>query len=81
MEKKSSTWKKRELKRRKRRGALEEDAKDGSNEAKEMLKIIETEMITITEAAPTLDIKEKKKKWKEWSSSEMLWFSFTRDFC
>ena len=41
---------------------LQEDAQDGSAEAKEMLKIIETEMITITEAAPTLDIKEKKKK-------------------
>ena len=41
---------------------LQEDAKDGSNEAKEMLKIIETEMITISEAAPTLEIKEKKKK-------------------
>lgn len=39
---------------------LQEDAKDGSGEAKEMLKIIETEMITISEAAPTLEIKEPK---------------------
>jgi hypothetical protein len=41
---------------------LQEDAEDGSAEAKEMLKIIETEMITISEAAPTLEIKEAKKK-------------------
>lgn len=41
---------------------LQEDAQDGSAEAIEMLKIIETEMITIEEAAPTLKIEEKKKK-------------------
>ena len=39
-------------------------SEDVEKEAKDILKIIETEMITITEAAPTLEIKEPKAKKK-----------------
>jgi hypothetical protein len=42
---------------------LQEDAEKGSEFAKNALKIIES-FLTITEAAPTLDIKEPKKKGK-----------------
>lgn len=43
---------------------VQEDAEDGSEEAKKILKIINDEMITITDAAPTLDIVEPKAKKK-----------------
>ena len=42
---------------------LQEDAEDGSFEAKQMLSIV-NEFMTITEAAPTLEIKEPKAKKK-----------------
>jgi len=41
---------------------LQEDAEKGSAFAKNVLKIIENELIVITEAAPTLSINEKKGK-------------------
>lgn len=40
---------------------LQEEAQDGSQEAKQMLEAI-NEFMTITEAAPTLEIKEPKAK-------------------
>ena len=40
---------------------LQKDAQEGSEEAKEILKII-GEVLTITDAAPSLDIKEPKKE-------------------
>ena len=40
---------------------LQEDAQDGSQEAKQMLEAI-NEFMTITEAAPTLEIREPKAK-------------------
>jgi hypothetical protein len=43
---------------------LQEEAEKGSEEAKTILKIIETEMLTITDAAPTLTIVEPKAKRK-----------------
>lgn len=43
---------------------VQEDAEDGSEDAKKILKIINDEMITITDAAPTLDIVEPKAKKK-----------------
>ena len=43
---------------------LQEAAESGSEEAKAILKIVNDEMLTITEAAPTLDIVEPKVKKK-----------------
>lgn len=43
---------------------LKEEADGGSLEAKDILKIIEDDMLTITEAAPELTIKEPKAKKK-----------------
>lgn len=43
---------------------LQEDAQEGSDEAKQILKIVNTEMITIEEASPTLTIQEPKAKKK-----------------
>lgn len=40
---------------------LQEDAEKGSQFAKDCLKVIES-FLTITEAAPTIDVKERKKK-------------------
>lgn len=41
---------------------LQDEAAKGSQDAKTILAIIDGEMLTITEAAPTLDIKEPKAK-------------------
>lgn len=41
---------------------LQEEAEKGSLEAKQILEIVNSEMITITDAAPTLDIKPPKAK-------------------
>lgn len=41
---------------------LQDEAAKGSQDAKTILAIVDGEMITITEAAPTLDIKEPKTK-------------------
>lgn len=43
---------------------LQEDAQEGSDEAKQILKIVNDEMITIEEASPTLEIREPKEKKK-----------------
>lgn len=43
---------------------LQEEADKGSEDAKQILKIVNEEMLTITEAAPTLDIVEPKVKKK-----------------
>ena len=43
---------------------LQEEAKKGSEDAKAILKIVNDEMLTITEGAPTLDIVEPKVKKK-----------------
>lgn len=43
---------------------LQEEADKGSEDAKTILKIVNDEMLTITEAAPTLDIVEPKAKKK-----------------
>lgn len=43
---------------------LKEEAAKGSQQAKDILTIVEKDMLTITEAAPTLDIKEPKVKKK-----------------
>lgn len=43
---------------------LKEEAAKGSQQAKDILTIVEGDMLTITEAAPTLDIKEPKAKKK-----------------
>ena len=43
---------------------LKEEAAKGSQQAKDILTIVEGDMLTITEAAPTLDIKEPKVKKK-----------------
>jgi DNA-binding TFAR19-related protein (PDSD5 family) len=42
---------------------LQEEAEKGSNEAKEILKLV-SDMLTITDAAPTLEIREPKAKKK-----------------
>jgi hypothetical protein len=43
---------------------LQEEAEKGSVEAKQILNIVNSEMLTITEAAPTVEIKEPKAKKK-----------------
>lgn len=43
---------------------LQEEAEKGSVEAKQILEIINSEMLTITEAAPTVELKEPKAKKK-----------------
>lgn len=43
---------------------LQEDAQEGSEDAKAILKIVNTDMITIEEASPTLEIREPKEKKK-----------------
>ena len=43
---------------------LQEEAEKGSEDAKAILKIVNDEMLTITEGAPTLDIVEPKVKKK-----------------
>lgn len=41
---------------------LKEEADKGSTDAKAILEIVNNEMLIITDGAPTLDVKEKKKK-------------------
>lgn len=41
---------------------LQEEADKGSQDAKAILEIVNSEMLTITDAAPTLEIKEPKAK-------------------
>jgi hypothetical protein len=43
---------------------LQEEAEKGSQDAKAILEIVNSEMLTITDAAPTLEIKEPKAKKK-----------------
>lgn len=43
---------------------LQEEANKGSQDAKAILEIVNSEMLTITDAAPTLEIKEPKAKKK-----------------